>query len=191
MNEHPNEHNDNALLKLQDAEFEVLLEIRRVCQKYNLTYYLSGGTFLGAVRHQGFIPWDDDMDIALPRTDYQKFVRIIQKELPFGMEYKSFDTDAEYRHPVSRIINNRVRITNHSYKDAQIEAAWVDVFPLDGMPDHKVIMQIHKVHLLWRRVMIGWANYQHLQDLKPNRPWYEKVLMFIGKTLKPGRWRRS
>ena len=179
---------DNALTKLQDAEFEVLLEIRRICEKYNLTYYLSGGTYLGAVRHQGFIPWDDDMDIALPRSDYMKFTKVVKHELPSGMEFVAYDTNSEYKHPVARINNNSVHIINHSYKKDRIESAWVDIFPLDGMPSTKIAMQVHKVHLLWRRVMIGWANYQNLQELKPNRPWYEKCLMFIGKTLKPGRF---
>lgn len=180
--------NSDGLLKLQDAEFEVLLEVRRICEKYKLTYYLSGGTYLGAVRHQGFIPWDDDMDIAIPRSDYQKFVRIVDKELPKGMEFKSFYTDPEYRHPVARINNNKVHIINHSFKQDRIEAAWVDIFPLDGMPEINILAQIHKARLLWRRVMIGWANYKNLQELKPNRPWYEKVLMLIGRTLKPGRF---
>ena len=64
------------LKELHDVEFEMLLQLRRICKKYNLTYYLSGGTFLGAVRHNGFIPWDDDMDIALPREDYQSFLKL-------------------------------------------------------------------------------------------------------------------
>lgn len=178
----------NDLKKLQDAEFEVLLEVRRICEKYNFTYYLSGGTYLGAVRHKGFIPWDDDMDIAIPRSDYMKFVEIIKNELPDGMVFKSYDTDPEYRHPVPRINNNNVHILNRSYTIPRIESAWVDIFPLDGMPDNGLLIRIHKIHLLWRRVMIGWANYKNLQDEKPNRPWYEKVLMFIGKTLKPGRF---
>jgi len=178
----------NDLQKLQDAEFEVLLEVRRICEKHGLTYYISGGTFLGAVRHQGFIPWDDDVDIALPRSDYQKFVKIVQEELPEGMEFKAFNTDPEYRHPVARICTDKVKILNHSFTEARVEPAWVDIFPLDGMPKNSLLRKIHKVRLLWRRVTIGWANYKNLQEEKPNRPWYEKFLMFIGKTLKPGRF---
>ena len=179
---------DNGLNELHQIEFQMLLQIKRICEKYKLTYYLSGGTFLGAVRHKGFIPWDDDVDIALPREDYQKFTKIVNKELPDNMEFKSYNLDPAYHHPVARLMNNDVCVRNHSFKEARIEPAWVDIFPLDGMPENKILLSMHKVHLLWRKVMIGWANYEDVQDSKPNRPWYEKVLIFIGRTLKPGRF---
>lgn len=179
---------NNNLKELHDVEFEILLQIKRICEKYQLTYYLSGGTFLGAVRHQGFIPWDDDMDIAFPREDYQKFINIVNKELPAGMEFRSYSLDKEYHRPVARIVNHKVCVKNNSFSKERIEPAWIDIFPLDGMPEKKIPLTLHKIHLLWRRVTIGWANYEDLQDLKPNRPWYEKILMFIGRTLKPGRF---
>lgn len=179
---------EDSLKELHDVEFEMLLQIKRICNKYRLQYYLSGGTFLGAVRHQGFIPWDDDMDIALPREDYQKFVSVVNRELPEGLEFKSYSLDKDYHHPVARLINYKICVKNNSFREARIEPAWIDIFPLDGMPNGILSSNIHKIHLLWRKVMIGWANYEDLQDSKPNRPWYEKILMFIGKTLKPGKF---
>lgn len=72
---------DGKLRQLQLCELEILDEFVRVCEKHSLQYYLVGGTLLGAVRHQGFIPWDDDIDVAMPREDYQKLLRL-QPEFP-------------------------------------------------------------------------------------------------------------
>lgn len=177
---------DNNLKKLQDVEFDILLEIRRICKKHHLTYYLIDGTFLGAVRHKGFIPWDDDIDIAIPRSDYQKFVDVVVKELPESMEFKSYATDSEYHNVVARVVSSNICRINHAYSDGKIEPALVDIFPLDGMPDTNIRLLLHKINLLWRKVTIGWANYKNLQDSKSFRPWYERILIFIGNTVKPG-----
>ena len=73
-----NELIDNATLKkLHSIEIEILDEFVRICNKHNLQYFLIGGTLLGAVRHKGFIPWDDDLDVAMPRNDYENFLKIM------------------------------------------------------------------------------------------------------------------
>ena len=74
------------LKKVHEAELEILKEIDRICRKYNIKYALDSGTLLGAVRHQGFIPWDDDADVSMTRKNYEAFVRAAKKELPGNME---------------------------------------------------------------------------------------------------------
>ena len=76
--------------KIQLIELEMLKEVDRICKKYNLQYYLAGGTLLGAVRHGGFIPWDDDLDIFLFRKDYEKLAEVIDKELDKRMFYQDW-----------------------------------------------------------------------------------------------------
>lgn len=179
---------EKDLKKLQNTEYEILHELKRICQKYELKYYIIDGTLLGAVRHKGFIPWDDDIDVALPRNDFIKLKNIIAEELPNEMEFKSYENDLEYHRPFARIVNQKVQIINHGFSEGKVEPAWIDIFTLDGAPEKKVLMNIHKVRLLWRKVVIGWANYKDIQEAKPNRPIHEKLLIYIGKTIKPGRF---
>ena len=73
---------DTTMKTVWAAEMELLADIDYVCQKYNLQYYAYWGTMLGAVRHQGFVPWDDDMDLAMKREDYNKLMKILPEELP-------------------------------------------------------------------------------------------------------------
>ena len=74
-------YNQDILDKLHKVELEILDDFVKICNKNNLTYFLTGGTMLGAVRHNGFIPWDDDIDIGMPRKDYDEFIKIAPKEL--------------------------------------------------------------------------------------------------------------
>lgn len=179
---------ENKYKDLQEIEFKMLCQFKNICEKHNLVYYLSGGTFLGAVRHKGFIPWDDDIDVAMPREDYEKFIKVVDSELPEDMEFKSIDCDPDYHVTWARIINNKVKVIVHNFDKPEIEPAWIDIFTLDGMPSNKIAIEFHKIRLLWRRVMFGWANYKYISYNKKNRPWYEKFLIFIGNTLKPGKF---
>jgi len=99
--------NQNDLRKLQLVELDILKEFLRICEKYHLRYYALGGTLLGAVRHEGFIPWDDDIDVGMPRPDFRRFEKIVEKELPEYLHYCSFKKTKGYNHYVPRITDSR------------------------------------------------------------------------------------
>ncbi len=119
------------------AQMEVLSEIDRVCKKYNLEWFADWGTLLGAVRHKGFIPWDDDMDITMKRKDYQKFAEVAEKELP-----KEFFVTNIYKDPVySKYITRVVNSTKINFTEAHMKkyhgcpyVLGVDIYPLDYLP---------------------------------------------------------
>ena len=121
------------LPQLHETEVEILDEIVRICEKFGLKYYLIGGTLLGAVRHKGFIPWDDDLDIVMPRADYEKFCQLCATQLDEKYYLHSFDTDNSYW-----LIFAKVRKRNtlfNEYSISAIEAPkgiYVDIFPLDN-----------------------------------------------------------
>ena len=72
---------NHELAKIQNCQLDMAIEVKRICEKYKLRYFLAYGSMLGAVRHKGFIPWDDDLDIGMPREDYDQFVFICQTDL--------------------------------------------------------------------------------------------------------------
>lgn len=124
---------DEYIRRLQRVEQEILDEIVRVCDEFNLKYYLIGGTLLGAVRHKGFIPWDDDLDIAMPRADYDRFCELCGSELDRKYELHSIATDRTYWLPFAKI-----RKKNTIFEEKNIEGLnapmgiYVDIFPLDN-----------------------------------------------------------
>ena len=89
--------------KLQLAELQILKEIDKICQDNNIEYYLCGGTLLGAIRHKGFSPWDDDIDIAMTRKNYCKFLKICQEKLPNEYFLDCYETNKKYYFPYAKV----------------------------------------------------------------------------------------
>lgn len=119
------------------AEMEVLREVSEVCERHGLQWYCAYGTLLGAVRHQGFIPWDDDMDIWMIREDYNKFLEVAQEELPEGYSVEGPTTEIGYTEFHTIVLNAK----NLSIRPERLQrfhgcpfAAGIDIFPLDYLP---------------------------------------------------------
>lgn len=131
--------NKEQLKKLHFELLEILIEFDRICRKYNITYFLYAGTLLGAVRHKGFIPWDDDIDVAMLRDDYNKFKKVVNKELNTNKYFfQSQETDKNYNWVFSRIRKNntvykRVGQEHLKYHDG----IFIDIFPLDEISKNK------------------------------------------------------
>ena len=111
------------LRKLQLTELDILKQIVKICDENSLTYYISGGTFLGAVRHKGFIPWDDDIDIAMPRTSYEKFADLADEKLPKKYKYINFKNDKTAKICFARVENSEVKVKDTSALEADVRNA--------------------------------------------------------------------
>ncbi len=136
------------LKKLQRIELEMLLETDRICRKHGIAYSLDGGTLLGAVRHKGFIPWDDDIDVIMLREEYQRFRQACRNELDpekfFLQDYKS---DPHYRWgwaKIRRRNTEHVRLGQEFMK--QETGVFIDIFVADNVPDNPILRRLH--HLL-------------------------------------------
>ncbi len=124
---------------------EMLVEIDRICDKHGLRYFLVGGSAIGAVRHNGIIPWDDDIDVALPRSDFEKFKSIVQKEI--GTRYKFVDNeiDSNYYYRFAKIYDEQTTIVEREYP-FYLGGVWVDIFALDGLPNDSKEREMHLKH---------------------------------------------
>ncbi len=124
------------MTELQKVEFEMLKHFVEICNKLNLRYFLVCGSALGAVKYKGFIPWDDDIDVALPREDYEVFIKEGQKYLPENIFIQNHKTDKNFP-----LLGAKMRNSNTTYIESALNkvdmnhGVFVDVFPLDGCPE--------------------------------------------------------
>lgn len=133
------------LEKMQKIELEMLIEVDRICRKRGIAYSLDGGTLLGAVRHKGFIPWDDDVDVIMLREEYEKFRKICETELDterfFLQDYRS---DPNYRWGWAKLRRNhteQIRFGQESLK--QRTGVFIDIFVADNVPDNPIFRRLH------------------------------------------------
>lgn len=127
---------NEQLEKIHGLELEIAKEIKRICQIHNIPYFLTAGTLLGAVRHGGFIPWDDDMDIGMLREDYERFLEACKTELGERFFLQTWDTVPDYPMPFGKICLNGTHFREEFSGDAKIhDGIFVDVFPYDNVPD--------------------------------------------------------
>ncbi len=129
----------DVLEKLWAVQIEILDEIVRICKKYNLSYFLNFGTLIGAIRHRGFIPWDDDLDIGMPRDDYETFLRVAKDELDEKFFLQNSDTEAQHWLPFTKVRKNHTLFEEASLKrvaDTFHKGIFIDIFPLDYVKKH-------------------------------------------------------
>lgn len=132
------EPTEEQLQGLKSCEIELFKAFLQVCRKLNLRYFLVGGTLLGAVRHQGFIPWDDDIDLAMPREDYEIFLREGQKYLPEYYFLQSLYSEPEYHLNFAKLRDSRTTFIEYSVRKRNINhGVFIDVFPLDVYPERE------------------------------------------------------
>lgn len=164
----------SKLRQLQLCELEILDEFVRVCEEHGLQYYLVGGTLLGAVRHQGFIPWDDDIDVAMPREDYDKFAKIAVRELAAQYFYQCPETDPYYFLTYAKIRKNGTEVYEERFKDARFhKGVFIDIFPLDFCPAPGPVC-----HFLFN--VLAVMNYRGQVDSGERYTPYEETIGRVG-----------
>ena len=145
---------------IQKVELGILLDVDRVCRQLGVNYFIVGGTLLGAVRHKGFIPWDDDIDIGMMRADYEVFVQKAQALLPEGLFLQTRFTDKELPCCYAKVRRDDTTFIETSTKDRNIHhGIYVDIFPFDYYPQNRIRAKLNKIRLLLITHKVNEAFY--------------------------------
>lgn len=158
---------DIDLKKMHEIELDILKVVHALCEEKGVRYYLGYGTMLGAVRHGGFIPWDDDIDILMPRQDYERFLRLAERELPKEYIVKHPGNTKPYLYDFAKIEDKRTKIVETTYSYMNLDGGiYIDIFPLDGAPNNSFCRKMHLKHIeFWQQLL---AMYYANPDKKRN-----------------------
>ncbi len=143
------------LKDIQDIELGILEYVVDVCKKNKLRYYLAGGTLLGAIRHQGFIPWDNDIDIAMPRFDFKRLIDIMDQNSDFRYKLLAVKNNNSYCLPFVKVVDLKTRLFELTGDCKMSEmGVFIDIFPIDALSDDEKIAlkQFHFVRKWGRRI---------------------------------------
>ena len=132
----PQFYEHGQLKYLQKLEMEILSDFRKICDENKLTYFGVYGTGIGALRHKGYIPWDDDIDIGMPRKDYNKFMELIQKQMPDKYEVLNTDNDINFPLATTRLVLKGTTFREFSMKDVECNLGiFLDIYAFENAAD--------------------------------------------------------
>lgn len=155
----------------------ILMATDRCCSEHGLRYYIWAGTMIGAVRHKGFIPWDDDIDIAMPRPDYEKLIANSREWLPEPYELVCAENDPAYPLPFGKIQDASTTLIERTHLH-YLGGIYIDVFPIDGVPSSGVGRWLHfSRYEYWKRVLY----LIHRDPYKHGRGWSSWIPLLVRK----------
>ena len=187
--------------KVWNVELNNLAEFQRICKKLGLTYYAIAGTLLGAIRHKGFIPWDDDIDVGMPRKDYQKFIESAPQEIKPPFFLQTYKSERSFSSDMARLRNSDTTgFTSWQAFNKSNKGIFIDIFPIDHEPDDEMLCQIedkrHQKQMHYISAATKAGNYRGVKGIlintvrrfmmllvseKMKERWIEKVVADVSK----------
>lgn len=178
--------NKETLRKVQLTQLEIAKEVKRLCTFNNISYFLDSGTLLGAVRHKGFIPWDDDMDLGMLRSDYEKFIKVAKKDLSPDFRIVDWYSYKDYSRPFCKIEKAGTIYLEEGAQQSKHEGGiYIDIFPYDVFPDTIDRAQKTRINLLKAIIRNRCGIKTWVDGGKINYSRYIKNIpsLIVGKTI--------
>ena len=159
------ENKKMSLEEIRKVQINLLIKFDDFCRKHNLKYALDGGTLIGAVRHKGYIPWDDDIDIVMPFPDFLKFVDLFEKENKEDNIRMLYGTEDGYGFHFGKFVDKNTVVKSHFREDKRIYSVWIDVFPTYSIYDNDEIA-LSKIN----KIMDYYEKTWHYESIKTRNP---------------------
>ncbi len=175
---------DSSRKKIWDIELNMLEFLKKVCRENSIEWFLIGGSAIGAVRHKGFIPWDDDIDLGMKREDFEKFIKCASKYLPaqFELQYGLKSDESEFHYFCRIRDKNSTGIIRQEYALKGVKGVFIEIYPFDGVPNLKILRtiqwkmsmayielirnRVYHTHMGKRAKILAWCNKnKNTQDL--------------------------
>ncbi len=173
------QQNKTEIIDIQMANLKIMKEVHRVCEAIGVQYSLTSGSLLGAVRHKGFIPWDDDMDISMTRPNYEKFIKEAPKVLKDGFALEHYTTEKLCPNTFAKVVDINTTWICPEYEKLDImKGIAIDVFPIDRVPNEKLLPKIKRKTWLYNKFK-GVNNIGYIKTIQKMHKRMVAYCMFV------------
>ena len=182
-----NHQSSYTIERHQQCSLNILIAVDKICRQYNIPYFITNGTLLGAVRHKGFIPWDDDMDIAMLRPDYETFISVLSSHLPEPLEFVGPNTSDKYPMELGKVIDGSTTLIERwSYN--QLGGVYLDVWPLDAVSDKRWQRRLHFSAYKVMNRLLYMRNRDPYKRGHGVSSWWPRIVQSLFKNSTLQRW---
>ena len=170
-----NQQNRANIKDIQRINLQIMKEVHRVCDILGVKYSLSSGTLLGAQRHEGFIPWDDDMDVSMLRSDYERFLKDAQALLKPGYAIEHYSTEKYCPYSFAKIVDTNTTWICPEYEELDImKGIAIDIFPIDHVPSEKLLGKIRRKTWIYN----AFKGVNNMGYIKTIQKWYKRLIAY-------------